>query len=42
MSASAFAGKQIGGLNFTNSFDTLGARAQTSQKAMVIKFYTDW
>ncbi len=42
MSVPVLAGTQIGDLNFTHSFDTLSARAQVSQKAMVIKFYTDW
>jgi hypothetical protein len=42
ISVPALAGTQIGDLSFTHSFDTLSARAQMSQKAMVIKFYTDW
>ncbi len=42
ISVPALAGTQIGDLSFTDSFDTLSARAQSSQKAMVIKFYTDW
>ncbi len=34
--------KQVGELDFADRFDTLQARAQASQKMMVIKFYIDW